>query len=60
MISTKRVKIITENWLVPSEGEAIVSGGFRIIFESATIEFALATTTVGGGVLPVVNFSLSW
>ena len=51
---------LTENWIAPSEGDAIVSLGFRIIASRLTVEVAVATTTGQGGFLPVVNFSTAW
>ena len=58
--ATKRLKIISENWIAPSEEDAIVSLGFRIIASRLTVEVAVATSTGGGGFLPVVNFSTAW
>ncbi len=57
--ATKRLKIITETWIAPSEGDAILSLGFRIITSRLTVEVAVATTTEGG-FLPLVNFSTAW
>ncbi len=57
--ATKRLKVITENWIAPSEGDAILSLGFRIITSRLTVEVAVATTTEGG-FLPLVNFSTAW
>ncbi len=60
--ATKSLKFITENWIVPLPGEeaAILSFGFRIIGSGLTVEAAVATTTEGGGFLPLVNFSIAW
>lgn len=57
--ATKRLKLITENWIAPSEGDAILSLGFRIITSRLTVEVAVVTTTEGG-FLPLVNFSTAW
>ncbi len=57
--ATKRLKLITENWIAPSESDAILSLGFRIITSRLTVEVAVATTTEGG-FLPLVNFSTAW
>ncbi len=58
--ATKRLKFITENWIAPSEDDSIVSFGLHIIASRLTVEVAVATTTGGGGFLPVVNFSAAW
>ena len=59
---SKSLKFITENWIVPlpREEAAILSFGFRIIGSDLTVEAAVATTTEGGGFLPLVNFSIAW
>ncbi len=58
--ATKSLKFITENWIVPGEETAILSFGFRIIQNRLTVEAAVATSTEGGGFLPLVNFSITW
>ena len=58
--ATKSLKFITENWIVPGEETAILSFGFRIIQSRLTVEAAVATSTEGGGFLPLVNFSITW
>ena len=58
--TSKDVKFITENWIVPGEGTAILSFGFRRIDSRLTVEAAVATSTKGGGFLPLVNFSIAW
>ncbi len=57
---SKRLKIITESWISPSDGEAIVSFGFRIVTSRLTVEVAAVTIAGEGGFLPVVNFSTAW
>ncbi len=58
--ATKSLKLITENWIVPGEEATILSFGFRIIQSRLTVEAAVATSTEGGGFLPLVNFSITW
>ena len=58
--ATKSLKFITENWIVPGEETTILSFGFRIIQSRLTVEAAVATSTEGGGFLPLVNFSITW
>ena len=58
--ATKSLKFITENWIAPGEEAAILSFGFRIIQSRLTVEAAVATSTEGGGFLPLVNFSITW
>jgi hypothetical protein len=55
-------KLLTENYLVPGESGAVVSGGVRFFSESLSADFGLAGF-LGDGVgccLPVVNFVYSW
>lgn len=58
--ATKRLKLITENWIAQSEDDSIVSFGLHVIASRLTVEVAVATTTGQGGFLPLVNFSTAW
>jgi hypothetical protein len=58
--ASRRLKLISENWIVPGEDAAVLSFGFRIIARNLTVEAGAVTTTEGGGFLPIVNFSAAW
>lgn len=55
-------KLLTENYFVPGENGAVVSGGVRFFGESLSADFGLAGFLGDGGgcCLPVVNFVYSW
>lgn len=55
----RRLKFISENWIVPGSDGMVLSLGFRIIAKHLTVEAGAATVT-DGGVLPIVNFSAAW
>ena len=57
--ASRGVKLITENWIAPGEGDALLSFGVRIIGSRLTVE-AAAITSSDGGFAPLVNFSLAW
>ena len=55
----KRIKIITENWIVPGKDSALLSFGIRIIGDRLTVELAWITSTEGLAI-PLVSFSVTW
>ena len=57
---SRGVKLITENWFAPGAGDSVFSFGVRIIGSRITVEAAAVTSSEGGFVLPLVNFSLTW
>ena len=59
MRASRSLKIITENWLIPGEEQALLSLGVRIIGSRTTVE-AAAVTSTEGGFFPIVNFSVFW
>ena len=56
----RRIKLVSENWIVPGDDAIVLSFGFRIIAKNLTVEAGAVTVTDGGGVLPIVNFSAAW
>jgi len=62
--TSRRVKLMTENYLFPGGGSAtgLVSGGVRIMGERLAADLALVAPLGGDGgfVLPLVNFSFGW
>ena len=57
--ATRRLKFVSENWVVPGEEGALLSFGARILGERMSVEAAVITSTEGG-FLPLVSFSLIW
>lgn len=57
--ATRRFKLITESWVVPGRG-SLLSLGFRIIGSRITVEVAGVTSSEGGPLVPLVNFSTTW
>ncbi|MDB4951180.1 MAG: hypothetical protein JWM27_3829 [Gemmatimonadetes bacterium] len=53
-------KLITESYFVPGESGGIVSGGVRLFGEHLSVDAGVATSTSGGGLLPLVNFVYSF
>lgn len=54
------LKLLSENWVVPGADEVLTSFGARILTSRLTVELGAATSTDGGGFLPVVSFSVTW
>jgi len=53
----RNVKLLTENYFVPGESEAIVSAGVRLFGERLSVDFGIGTITdTSPGWLPVLNF----
>ena len=48
-------KFITENYILPGEG-GVLSGGVRVFGGRLSVDVGAATTTSGGGPLPLLNF----
>lgn len=59
---TRRTKLITENYFVPGESGALVSGGVRFFGERLSADFGLGGYVSDGieGPLPIVNFVYSF
>ena len=56
---SRRVKLMSENYFVPSESGALLSGGIRILGERLTADFGVGAAVGDGGggcCLPLVNF----
>ncbi|HYW06014.1 MAG TPA: hypothetical protein VE913_03605 [Longimicrobium sp.] len=56
-------KLLTENYFVPGESGAVISGGVRFFGEGLSADFGLAGFIGDGGLegpLPVLNFVYSW
>ncbi len=62
--ASKRIKLITENYLIPDRDSnfGIVSAGIRIMGERLAADLALAAPIEGSVdfVFPMVNFSIGW
>jgi hypothetical protein len=53
----RNVKLLTENYFVPGESEAILSAGVRLFGERLSVDFGVGTITdTSPGWLPVLNF----
>ena len=53
----RNVKLLTENYVVPGESEAILSAGVRLFGERLSVDFGVgAITDTSLGWLPVLNF----
>lgn len=60
--TSRNVKLLTENYLLPGEG-GIVSGGVRFMGERLSAELGLASPVGGGSsffAFPIVSFTWSW
>ncbi len=60
--ASRRIKFITENWVVPGEDGSILSFGVRFITSSLTAELAGIFPTTAEDVVffPLVSFSYTW
>jgi hypothetical protein len=59
--TSRRIKLITENWFFPGEG-AIISFGPRFLGQRISGDLGLALPLFGEGtvVFPLVNFVVNW
>jgi hypothetical protein len=56
---SRRVKLLTENYFIPGEEGALISGGIRILGDRLTADFGVGAAIGDGGggcCLPLVNF----
>jgi hypothetical protein len=58
----RRVKLITENYLIPDEGVGLLSVGPRFFGDRLSADLGLAAPFGGGGflVFPLINFVYNW
>jgi hypothetical protein len=59
MRTSRRIKLLTENYFLAGEDGAVLSGGFRIIGDRLTADFGIGGAIGGDGggcCLPLVNF----
>jgi len=57
---SRRVKLITENYILPERVGTILSGGIRVIGDRFATEIAVVGAAAGGDTgccLPLLNFS---
>jgi hypothetical protein len=60
---SRRLKFLTENYFVPSEGAALLSGGVRFFGERLSADFGIGAAFGDGDnacCLPLVNFVYSF
>ncbi|UCD06447.1 MAG: hypothetical protein JSV98_04245 [candidate division WOR-3 bacterium] len=53
---TRRVSLVSENWILPGVDEPILSGGFRFFGEALSVDLALVIPVGVGGEWPVIPY----